>query len=79
MKVNLLDLDRSAMEQWFASTGEKPFRARQVLRWIHQRGAEEFDAGHALTDLEEAAKRGGFKIGRTMIEASGVCSACQAA
>ncbi|WP_395644830.1 transcriptional repressor [Terricaulis sp.] len=42
-------------------------------------GAEEFDAGHALVDLAEAAKKDGFAIHRTMIEASGVCSACQAA
>jgi Fur family zinc uptake transcriptional regulator len=41
--------------------------------------AEEFDAGHALVDLADAAKRDGFAIHRTMIEASGVCSACQAA
>ncbi len=40
---------------------------------------EEFDAGHALVDLTEAAKRDGFAIHRTMIEASGLCSACQAA
>lgn len=40
-------------------------------------GAEEFDAGHALVDLSEAAKRDGFAIHRTMIEASGVCAACQ--
>jgi Fur family transcriptional regulator, zinc uptake regulator len=42
-------------------------------------GAEEFDAGHALVDLADAAKKDGFAIRRTMIEASGVCSACQAA
>lgn len=41
-------------------------------------GAEEFDAGHALVDLTEAAKRDGFSINRTMIEASGLCGACQA-
>jgi Fur family zinc uptake transcriptional regulator len=40
---------------------------------------EEFDAGHALVDLTDAARRDGFAIHRTMIEASGVCSACQAA
>ena len=39
---------------------------------------EEFDAGHALVDLTDAAKRDGFSIHRTMIEASGLCSACQA-
>ncbi|HWA00308.1 MAG TPA: Fur family transcriptional regulator [Caulobacterales bacterium] len=42
-------------------------------------GAEEFDAGHALVDLSEAANRDGFEIHRTMIEASGVCSECRAA
>jgi Fur family zinc uptake transcriptional regulator len=42
-------------------------------------GAEEFDAGHALIDLADAAKKDGFTISRTMIEASGVCGACQAA
>lgn len=41
-------------------------------------GAEEFDAGHALIDLTDAAKKDGFSITRTMIEASGVCGACQA-
>lgn len=41
--------------------------------------AREFDAGHALVDLADAAKKDGFAIGRTMIEASGLCSACQAA
>lgn len=41
--------------------------------------AEEFDAGHALVNLSEAASRDGFAIKRTMIEASGLCAACQAA
>jgi 23S rRNA (adenine2503-C2)-methyltransferase len=53
MKVNLLDLDRTAMERWFASFGEKPFRARQVLRWIHQRGAKDFDA---MTDIARSLR-----------------------
>lgn len=41
--------------------------------------AEEFDAGHALVDLTEAAKHDGFEIRRTMIEASGLCANCQKA
>ena len=53
MKVNLLDLDRSGMERWFASIGEKPFRARQVLHWIHQRGAHQFDA---MTDIARSLR-----------------------
>ncbi|MGE0828258.1 MAG: transcriptional repressor [Hyphomonadaceae bacterium] len=41
--------------------------------------AEEFDAGHALVDLGEAAKRDGFEIRRTMIEAAGLCADCRKA
>ena len=54
--------------------------ARSTIFLICERcgATEEFDAGHALIDLTEAAKRDGFAIHRTMIEASGVCSACQA-
>ncbi len=48
MTVNLLDFDAAALERHFASIGEKPFRARQVLRWIHQRGAADFAA---MTDI----------------------------
>jgi len=41
-EVNLLDFDRDALTSWFAGMGEKPFRARQVLRWIHRRGVADF-------------------------------------
>ena len=43
MKENLLGLDAAALERFFAAQGEKPFRARQVLRWLHQRGAADFE------------------------------------
>ena len=42
--TNLLGLDSRGMEQLFAALGEKPFRARQVLKWIHRRGAADFAA-----------------------------------
>src|SRR5258706_793905 len=42
MATNLLGLDLRGMEQLFAALGEKPFRARQVLKWIHRRGAADF-------------------------------------
>ena len=38
-RINLLDLDREAMLKWCDGLGEKPFRAIQLLRWIH-RGLE---------------------------------------
>jgi len=36
MRTNLLGLDLNAMEAYFTELGEKPFRARQLLQWIHQ-------------------------------------------
>ena len=42
MKQNLLGLDPAALERWFTEQGEKPFRARQVMRWVHQRFEGEF-------------------------------------
>jgi 23S rRNA (adenine2503-C2)-methyltransferase len=43
MKVNLLDFDAEGLAAFFAAMGEKPFRARQVLRWVHQSGESEFE------------------------------------
>jgi 23S rRNA (adenine2503-C2)-methyltransferase len=42
-KVNLLDLTRAEMEAFFASLGEKRFRAKQVIQWIHQYGVGDFE------------------------------------
>jgi 23S rRNA (adenine2503-C2)-methyltransferase len=53
MTVNLLDYDAAALEALFASVGEKPFRARQVLRWIHQGGVAEFAQ---MSDLAKALR-----------------------
>jgi 23S rRNA (adenine2503-C2)-methyltransferase len=47
-RVNLLGQSPSALVDFFASLGEKPFRARQVLQWIHQRNADSFSE---MTDL----------------------------
>jgi 23S rRNA (adenine2503-C2)-methyltransferase len=43
-KTNLLNLDRTAMQEFFVGIGEKPFRATQVIQWIHQYGVDDFDA-----------------------------------
>ena len=42
-KVNLLGLTPSKLVDFFESIGEKPFRATQVLKWIHQQGVFDFD------------------------------------
>jgi 23S rRNA (adenine2503-C2)-methyltransferase len=53
MSVNLLDFDQAGMTGFFARLGEKPFRARQVLRWIHQYGAEDFES---MTDIAKTLR-----------------------
>lgn len=40
---NLLGLKRQALEGFFVSLGEKPYRAAQSLKWIHQRGVSLFE------------------------------------
>ncbi len=52
-KINLLNLDRQSLEAYFAEFGEQAFRASQVLQWVHQRGAADFDA---MTNLSKALR-----------------------
>jgi len=45
---NLLDLSVQELEAFVTDLGEKPFRATQLLNWIHRRGADTFAQ---MTDL----------------------------
>src|SRR5882672_4193993 len=42
MSINLLDLDGEGLAAFVASLDEKPFRARQVKRWMHRFGESDF-------------------------------------
>ena len=42
-RVNLLGMSRKNMEAYLSSIGEKPFRAQQILKWIHHSGIDNFD------------------------------------
>ena len=53
MSTNLLNFDLEGMTELFAEMGEKPFRARQVTRWIHHFGAQRFDQ---MTDLAKSLR-----------------------
>lgn len=46
--VNLFDLDREAFASFMHSLGEKPFRARQIMKWLHQRRVRDVAA---MTDV----------------------------
>lgn len=53
MKTNLLDFNLDQLTQHFAEMGEKPFRAKQVMRWMHQMAEDDFDA---MTDLAKSLR-----------------------
>ena len=53
MTVNLLDYDADGLTAFFADLGEKPFRAKQLLRWMHRFGQTDF---LAMTDIAKALR-----------------------
>jgi len=52
-KTNLLGMSPEQLQTFFAELGEKSFRATQVLKWIHQLGAESFDD---MTNISKALR-----------------------
>jgi len=52
-KVNLLDLNREGMRDFFKEIGEKPFRAEQVMKWLYHFGEDNFDN---MTNLNKALR-----------------------
>ena len=53
MTTNLLDFDAQGLTAFFAEHDEKPFRARQVLRWMHRFGQSDFAA---MTDIAKSLR-----------------------
>lgn len=53
MKTNLLNYTLADLEVFFESIGEKKFRAKQVFRWIHYFGAENFEE---MTDIAKTLR-----------------------
>jgi len=53
-RLNLLDFDEAGLREFFASIGEKPFRAQQILKWVYHHSVTDFDA---MTDLGIALRQ----------------------
>jgi len=53
MPVNLLDFDLKQLTDFIASVGEKPFRARQLMRWVHHFGESDFER---MSDLAKSLR-----------------------
>ncbi|WP_353132288.1 23S rRNA (adenine(2503)-C(2))-methyltransferase RlmN [Limnohabitans sp.] len=53
MTANLLDFDLDGLAVFCEQLGEKRFRATQLFRWIHQKGAQDFDQ---MSDLAKSLR-----------------------
>ena len=57
-KINLMALNKRELEDYFISIEEKPFRATQIIKWVHQRGISDISAMTDLSkDLREKLKK----------------------
>jgi 23S rRNA (adenine2503-C2)-methyltransferase len=52
--MDIKGLTKEELEGWLAERGEKPFRARQTLKWVYQRGAQTFAE---MSDLPSALRQ----------------------
>ena len=52
-KINLLDLNRQQMREFFKEMGEKPFRADQVMKWMYHYCSDNFDD---MTDINKVLR-----------------------
>jgi 23S rRNA (adenine2503-C2)-methyltransferase len=74
MSPNLLNLDAAQLAGFFAEIGEKPFRAKQLLRWMHQFGEADFSR---MSDLAKPLRE--KLAARAVIEAPQIVSDSTAA
>ncbi|AHG19035.1 ribosomal RNA large subunit methyltransferase N [Chania multitudinisentens RB-25] len=52
-KINLLDLNRQQLREFFAKMGEKPFRADQVMKWMYHYCCDDFEQ---MTDINKGLR-----------------------
>ncbi|MFC6377834.1 bifunctional tRNA (adenosine(37)-C2)-methyltransferase TrmG/ribosomal RNA large subunit methyltransferase RlmN [Tatumella terrea] len=53
-KINLLDLNRQQMREFFLEMGEKPFRADQVMKWMYHYCSDDFEQ---MTDINKVLRQ----------------------
>ncbi len=63
-KVNLLDFSHETLKEYFTSIGEKPFRATQVIKWLHQMNVDSIEQ---MTNLSKNLRA--FLTEHTVIKA----------
>ncbi len=53
-RQNLLGLSRAQLEDFLAGLGEKPYRARQLMKWIYRQGEADFDQ---MSDISKTLRQ----------------------
>ena len=51
--INLLDFNQAQLADYFVGLGEKPFRAKQLMRWMHHFGVNDFEQ---MTDIAKSLR-----------------------
>jgi 23S rRNA (adenine2503-C2)-methyltransferase len=51
--INLLDFNQAQLAEYFVGLGEKPFRAKQLMRWMHHFGVNDFEQ---MTDIAKSLR-----------------------
>ncbi|HLY39468.1 MAG TPA: 23S rRNA (adenine(2503)-C(2))-methyltransferase RlmN [Candidatus Binatia bacterium] len=64
MPSDIQELSRADLAAWCEGAGEPPYRAQQILAWVHRKGAESFDAMTSLSRALRANLAADFTIGR---------------
>ncbi len=75
-KTNLLGLTQAELQAFVERMGEKPFRARQLMKWLYHRNVSDFDemtdlAKSFRAKLKEVAEVRVPRILRTQVSADG--------
>jgi 23S rRNA (adenine2503-C2)-methyltransferase len=69
-KKNIRHLDLPALQQYFGTIGEKPFRARQVYEWIWQKHAASFEAMTNLSKQLRTKLEADFQLPAVVVDAT---------
>ncbi len=77
-KVNLLNFSLPQMKAYMASLGEKPFRATQIIKWLHQHHVDDFDDMSNISKdlrqrLKEVAEIKGPEVISEQLSTDGTC------
>lgn len=59
-KTDIKSLDYDELKDFFVSIGEKPFRAKQVYQWMHEKQADGFE------EMTNPLKKSAGKTGRNL-------------